>query len=166
MARKSNRKTNGKKAAGKPQEKPKRGAGGAFLPGNKEGAAGRPKGSRNRTTLMVEAILDGEAESLTRRLIAEAKRGNATAMGIVFARLAPPRRDRGVTFNLPKINSSGDLLAAHAAIIAAAADGEVTPSEAVSMTSVLDHYRRATETAQIEERLAALEARLTADNHS
>jgi hypothetical protein len=136
-----------------------RGARGRFLAGN-PGGPGRPKGSRNKVTELVEAMLDGEAKALTGKLIALAKRGNATALQIAFSRLAPPRRDRLVALKLPTIRTSGDLLVAHGAILAAVGEGELTPSEAASITSTLETYRRATETACFEDRLAALEARL------
>ena len=48
----------------KPPRKTKRGPRGRFLPGNREGP-GRPKGSRNKTTMMIEALLEGEAEELS-----------------------------------------------------------------------------------------------------
>lgn len=92
--------------------KPKRGPRGAFLPGNKEGAAGRPKGSRNRTTLMIEAMLEGEAEGLTRALIVKAKKGFAVPLQLVFERLAPARKDRHIEIKLPPIGNIQDLLAA------------------------------------------------------
>ena len=57
MTRKSDT-PDGKKAA----NKGKRDARGAFLPGNKEGVSGRPKGSRNITTRLIENLLEGEAE--------------------------------------------------------------------------------------------------------
>jgi hypothetical protein len=152
--------SDGKKSVNKPSffAMP-RGARGRFLAGN-PGGPGRPKGSRNKVTELVEAMLDGEAQALTGKLIALAKRGNATALQIAFARLSPPRRDRLVTLKLPTIQASADLLAAHNAILAAIGDGELTPSEAASITSTLETYRRATETARFEDRLAALEARL------
>src|SRR6188474_678147 len=81
-----------------------RGARGRFLAGN-PGGPGRPKGSRNKVTELVEAMLDGEAKALTGKLIALAKRGNATALQIAFARLAPPRRDRLVALKLPNIHT-------------------------------------------------------------
>ncbi|WP_373867386.1 DUF5681 domain-containing protein, partial [Microvirga aerophila] len=59
-----------------------------FQPGN----SGRPQGSRNRATLAMEALLDGEAEALTRKAIEMAKEGDATAMRLVLDRLLPPRR--------------------------------------------------------------------------
>jgi len=61
---------------------------------------------------------------------------------------------------LPNIHTSADLLTAHSAIVAAVGEGELTPTEAASITSTLETYRRATETACFEDRLAALEARV------
>jgi hypothetical protein len=46
-----------------------------FAPGN----PGRPKGSRNKATLAAEALLDGEAEALTRKAIELALAGDVTA---------------------------------------------------------------------------------------
>src|SRR3954467_2997309 len=40
-----------------------------FAPGQSGNGAGRPRGSRNRTTLAAEQLLDGEAEALTRKVI-------------------------------------------------------------------------------------------------
>jgi hypothetical protein len=105
MAEKKGGTNDGKEAANKPKrnskQKPKRGPRGAFLPGNKEGAAGRPKGSRNRTTLMVERMIEDDAEELTRALIDRAKKG--FAVPLLFERLAPARRDRHVTLQLPPL---------------------------------------------------------------
>ena len=80
---------NGQKSAGKP----KRGPRGAFLRGNKEGR-GRPKGSRNRTTLMVEAMLEAEAKELTDALIEGGLKGKSIPLQLIFERLCPPRIDR------------------------------------------------------------------------
>jgi len=141
----------------------KRNPAGRFERGN-PGGPGRPKGVRNRTTEFVEELLAGEAESLTRQLIRKARAGNGAALNIVFSRLAPPRRDRPITLALPRIESVADLLAAHAAITAAVGEGELSPGEAQAVTTVLDHHRRAIELVQFAERLAAIEARLTAPN--
>src|SRR5690242_15678319 len=105
MTKKKDGAGEGKKAV----NKPKRGPRGAFLPGNAEGAAGRPKGSRNRTSLMIEALLDDEAEELTRALIKRAKAGFAVPLQLVFERIAPPRRDRHVQIALPAIETIEDV---------------------------------------------------------
>src|SRR5580700_2465634 len=41
---------------------------------------GRPKGSRNRATLALEAVLEGSAEELTHMLIAKALAGDGVAL--------------------------------------------------------------------------------------
>jgi hypothetical protein len=48
-----------------------------FEPGQSGNPAGRPKGSRNRSTLALEAIFEGEAEKLSRRAIEMALEGDA-----------------------------------------------------------------------------------------
>src|ERR687894_527368 len=95
-----------------------------------QGNPGRPKGSRNKATLAAEALLDGEAEALTRKAIEMALGGDGQAMRLCLERLVSPRRDRPVSFALPRLQTATDALAAAAAIAEAVADGELTPSEA------------------------------------
>jgi hypothetical protein len=136
-----------------------RGARGRFLPGNREGP-GRPKGRRNETTLLIEALLEGEAEELTRALIRRAKAGSGVALQLVFDRLAPARKERCVEIDIPPVRTLQDLLTAHAAIFANAASGELTPGEAHAMAGLLDLRRRAVEACELEARLATIEDRL------
>jgi Family of unknown function (DUF5681) len=72
-----------------------------FQPGLSGNPAGKPKGTRNKTTLAVEAPLDGEAETLTRKAIELAKAGDLAALRVCLDRIAPPRKDRPVLFELP-----------------------------------------------------------------
>src|SRR4028119_58413 len=74
-----------------------------FQPGN----PGRWRGSRNRATLALEALLDGEAEALTRKAIEMAMDGDTTAMRLVMDRIMPPRKERPVMFALPKRETAG-----------------------------------------------------------
>jgi hypothetical protein len=53
-----------------------------FEPSN----SGRTKGLRNKVTLALEALLDGEAEALTRKAIDMALEGDTTAMRFVMDR--------------------------------------------------------------------------------
>jgi len=50
-----------------------------FAPGTSGNPAGRPKGARNRATVAAEALLEGEAEALTRKAVELALAGDVTA---------------------------------------------------------------------------------------
>jgi hypothetical protein len=125
-----------------------------FEPGN----SGRPKGSRNKATLALEALLDGEAEALTRKAIGMALEGDTTAMRLVMDRIMPPRKDRPVLFALPKLETPADAVKATSALVEAVASGDLTPSEADDLSRLVDRFVRAVETTDILERLESLEA--------
>src|SRR4051794_32677609 len=65
-----------------------------FQPGHSGNPRGRPVGSRHKATWAAEALLDDEAEELTRTAINLAKSGDTTALRLCLERLCPPRRDR------------------------------------------------------------------------
>jgi hypothetical protein len=125
-----------------------------FEPGN----SGRPKGARNKATLALEVLLDGEAEALTRKAIDMALEGDTTAMRLVMDRIMPPRKDRPVLFALPKLETPADAVKATAALVEAVASGDLTPSEADDLSRLVDRFVRAVETTDVLERLESLEA--------
>jgi Family of unknown function (DUF5681) len=102
---------------------PAKARGRPFEPGQSGNPSGRPKGARNKTTIAVEALLDNEAEALTRKVIELALAGNMAAIRLCFERLLPPRRDRGIAFDLPKIESAADAVAASGAVLESCAAG-------------------------------------------
>jgi hypothetical protein len=53
--------------------------------------------------LATEALLDGEAEAITRVAVERAKEGDATALRLCLERILPPRKDRPVSFSLPNL---------------------------------------------------------------
>ena len=63
--------------------------GGRFRKGVSGNPAGKPKGTRHRATLAAEALLDGEAEKLTRRAIEKALEGDASALRLCLERILP-----------------------------------------------------------------------------
>jgi uncharacterized protein DUF5681 len=73
-----------------------------FKPGQSGNPSGRPKGSRHKTTLAIEELLDGEAEEITRKAIEKAKDGDTAALRICLDRLSPPRKDRHIELSMPK----------------------------------------------------------------
>lgn len=128
---------------------------GTFAPGNKMG--GRTPGSRNKTTLAIEALLDGEHEALTRAAIKKALEGDTTALRLCLDRLAPPRKDSPVSFELPPVRSIEDAVEASSALLTAVAAGEVTPDEAGRVMALLSSHKTLVESGELEARLTALE---------
>lgn len=129
-----------------------------FEPGRSGNPAGRPKGSRNATTRMVEALFEDEAEELARKAIELAKAGDGPVLRAVLDRLAPARKDAPITIELPAVESATDAKAAAAAVIAAVASGEISPGEGGAVMSLLTAQRAIIETQELEARIAALEA--------
>jgi hypothetical protein len=121
------------------------------------GNPGRPKGARHKTTLAVEALLEGEAEALTRKAIEKAKEGDTTALRLCLDRIAPPRKDRTIEFGLPEVTTPEDVLKAAGALLVGAATGQLSPSEAAELSKLLDGYRSALTAVDIEARIARLE---------
>ena len=128
-----------------------------FKPGESGNPAGKPKGARNKVTLAIEALLDGEAEALTRKAIELAKSGDMTALRLCLDRLAPPRKDRHVAFELPPVACAADAVKASAALVAAVADGDLTPAEAAELGKLIESYVRALEATDFAARLDNLE---------
>ncbi len=131
----------------------------AFRKGQSGNPAGKPKGAKNRTTLAAEALLDGEADAITRTAIEMAKGGDATALRLCLERIVAPRRDRAVTFDMPSLEKAEDAVTATEAILTAVSQGEVTPSEASELAKIVETYSRAVTAADHEARLKRLEDR-------
>ena len=124
-----------------------------------KGNPGKPTGSRHKVTQAIDALLDGEAETLTRKAIELAKSGDMVAMRLCLDRICPPRRDRPVTFALPKIETAADAKAASAAILQAVAEGELTPDEAAGLSKLLADFTRVVEVVDLELRIETLQQR-------
>lgn len=125
-----------------------------FQPGN----PGRPRGARHRTTVAIEALLEGEHEKLTRKAIDMALNGDATALRLCLERLAPARKDLPIAVDLPPVKSASDMVTASSALLAAVGASEITPDEAGRVMTLLTAHRAIIETADLAERLAVLEA--------
>jgi hypothetical protein len=128
-----------------------------FQKGQSGNPDGRPKGSRNATTLALETLLDGQAQALTQKAIDIALTGDIPALRLCLDRILPPRKDRPVTFAMPPIESAQDAAATVSAVLAAVAVGDLTPADAGEISKLIETYVRAFETAELAERLERLE---------
>ena len=124
------------------------------------GNPGRPKGARNRATIAVQALLDGEAEQISRKCIDLALSGDTTALRLCMERILPPVRERAISFPLPKIDGIEALPEAQAALLHAVANGQIAPGEARAIGDLVDGYRTAVETTELLQRVVELEKRV------
>ena len=122
-----------------------------------KGNSGRPRGSRNRATLAIESLLQGQAEALTQTAVTKALEGDSVALRLCMDRIAPTPKDQPVSFSLSKIKKALDASEAAGSVLSAVSAGNLTPLEASRVMGLIDSYRRTLELTEIEERLRALE---------
>ena len=129
-----------------------------FMKGQSGNPKGRPLGSKHKTTIAAQDLLDGEAETLTRKVVELAKGGNLVALKLCLERLLPLRKDRSISLKLPKLEGVEDIPKAIEVILNAVADGEITPGEGQAVASMMEAYRKGADLADMEARLLAMEA--------
>jgi hypothetical protein len=145
---------------------PKAVRGRPFEKGRSGHPAGRPPGARNKKTLAAAVLLEGEAETLTRRAVELALAGDPTAMRLCIERILPPCRERAVKLVLPPIESAADIAPTMRAVTAALAAGVITPGEGQRIAATVDTFVRAIETGDFERRLRIVEAEVSPDPDS
>ena len=99
---------------------------GKFTSGN----SGRPKGARNKKTLAIESLLEGQAEALTQTAISKALEGDGLALRLCMERIAPAPKDKSVSFALPDMKDAMDASKAASSVLTAVSEGELTHIEA------------------------------------
>jgi hypothetical protein len=134
------------------------GATGRFPPGVSGNPAGRPKGALNRSSRVALAFIEGESEALARKAVELALAGDTTALRVCIERLVPVARERSIELGLPTLKVAGDLPAAVSQVLAAVGAGELTPTEGERLAGLLRAWRESLEFAELERRVATLEA--------
>jgi len=129
-----------------------------FVKGQSGNPSGRPLGSRNKKTLLMEATLDREAPALAQKMIRKALDGDTTALRLCFDRLLPVGRDRPVVFPLPPIARGEDTRAAADDIVQGISTGELTPREAKDLLHVVTRVAHTLAAARDAQRAAILKA--------
>ena len=136
---------------------------GQFSKGTSGNPSGRPPGSRNHATLLMESLLEGEAEQLTRKAIELALAGDITALRLCLERLMPPRKDRPIHLILPPVENVHQISLAMAKVFAAISEGEITPTEAEVVSNILATHKNVLVAQDYERRLEDLERRMSKD---
>ena len=121
------------------------------------GNPGRPPGSRNRITQLVEQLAEGQAEKLIQKVVDLAQAGDVSCLRMLLDRLWPPRKGQPVNVVMPPINTTQDVFPAIASIWTAIGEGRLTPDEASALAVIIDRSIQAIELHDITKRLSALE---------
>jgi hypothetical protein len=125
-----------------------------------EGNSGKPKGSRNKATIAIESLLEGQAEALTQTAISKALDGDSMALRLCMDRIAPLPKDNTISFTLPHMENANDASKAAGSVLKAVSIGEITPIEGSRVMGLIDSFRRTLELTVIEHRIQALESNI------
>jgi hypothetical protein len=112
-----------------------------------EGNPGRQPGSQNRATRAAAAMLEGEVEELMRTAVDAAKDGNVVMLKLLLSPILP--KGLPVRVELPPTDGDFDPVAAMGAILNAAVSGQILPSEAAGLASIVTGYARAIDVTEL-----------------
>ena len=131
-----------------------------FKPGQSGNPSGRPRGSRPKALVALDALAEGAAEDIVNAMLEKAKGGDSIAARTVLDRVWPPRKGARLQFDLPEVTTANDLPGAIAAVNRQVAEGDVSPDEGALIVGLLEAHRKAIETSELAARLAVLEERV------
>src|SRR4051794_5064250 len=132
-----------------------------FAPGNKFGR-GRPPGSCNKVTHSLQELLQKHGESIIRKCLVVALKGEKQALRLCVERLLPACREGVVRMPAGPIRTAADLSKAAEKLWKRVGSGRSTPGEADRLMTFLERQRRMVEGADFEQRLLRLEDRSNA----
>ena len=107
---------------------------------------------------MAERRLRGGLEAVVAAIIEAASWATWPRRGSSSTDCCRPRSDRRISFALRPIACAEDAIKASADILAAVAQGRITPGEAEAVAKLLHNFIAASELREFERRLEALEA--------
>jgi hypothetical protein len=128
-----------------------------FEPGNTFGR-GRPEGSRNKATLLLDALASDKATAILEKVVAAAEGGDIRACELVLNRVWPPRKGSPRAYPIRNVEGAADIPAALSDVLRAVASGEMTAEEGGAVAAIIETQRKMIELTELETRIAALEA--------
>jgi Family of unknown function (DUF5681) len=132
--------------------------GNGFQPGKSGNPAGKPRGCLSYVTRQAQTLLDGEAETLTRKCVDLALKGDTVALKLCLDRVLPVRRRNPTPIKLPPIEGLPGVVEALGVLVGAVATGTLDIDAGGALAGLIDAKRKALETIDLEARIAALEA--------
>jgi hypothetical protein len=123
-----------------------------------KGNSGRRPGSKNRATALGQVFVEGEALELVRKGLELAKSGDSILLKFFLDRLVA--KERPITIDLSLSDGECDPVEVSQSIFEAAARGQITPSEALSLTEIIEAHARIMKFIEFGERLDQIEKTL------
>lgn len=137
--------------------KPNKPRGKPFAKGVSGNPAGRPQGSRNRSTALRDLISDDQSEAILNTMIKAAMDGNLTAARYLLDRVAPASHSQSIMIDLPPIETVEAGAQAIDATLKAVGQGDITLNEAKEIIELIKDRIKLIETVDFEQRLLKVE---------
>src|SRR5258708_7902872 len=126
-----------------------------FASGNKFGR-GRPRGSRNKRSLIPQELLESHAEPLLRKALALALEGDTQIISKLLPYLLPrPKEPPVKTGPLPSATTE-EIAQSIDSILKQVSTGQLTVSQAQELVALFEERRHLIETQGFDARLRAL----------
>ena len=126
-----------------------------FEPGNNFGK-GRPPGSRNKKSKLLEAI-EAQAPNLINQCMLKALQGDMTAMRLCMERLVAVAKTPGMRFHIGKLETLEDWMEVLPSVLKQASKGQGSALEVEAYARVVERHFRSVAVCDIEQRLRAVE---------
>jgi hypothetical protein len=100
-----------------------------------KGNGGRRPGSKNKNSLIVEVLSDGDEQELVRKGLELAKAGDVSMLKFFLSRLLP--RERPIRIDLPQMEFADDAVEALGSILHAVSEASITPGEGADLANLV-----------------------------
>ena len=127
------------------------------MPGVSGNPAGRPKGSKDKKTLVAQEF-EKEGSAVAAVVIEKAKGGDMTACNLVLQRISPPLKTRSEKIRF-ELDSKAPLTDQARQVLAAMAMGEIDPDTAQVVSNCISSFAGLRQVDELDERFRALEGK-------
>jgi hypothetical protein len=127
-----------------------------FEAGNRMGR-GRPKGSRNRRSLVISELLAPHREELVSKAVAMALAGDPLMMRTLLPYMLERPGTKPAAIGPLPIRTSEDRAMTSDSIMQMTAGGQFTPTESRNLISIVEARHRLSLAEDVEQRVQALE---------
>ena len=143
----------------KPEKTAKKQSGKRFKPGESGNPSGRPRGARNKASVLAQRLMESQTEAVVQTVINAALTGDMTACKLIVERLIPPVKERPLDadLKLPASISAANAGAVFAEIFTAVSGGRLVPGEGKTLVDLMNSYLSAHEYSELAERISELE---------